>query len=427
MPNALPDPLDLIDTFGPMSGMHAAMAARGVGMPCGIIARFRETNGADLEAALKKAMQRFPILDRRISWLNGRARLLKEVSSQRKSSMQSSLFELSSTSWRYQIRQSGKDTWLVALWPHAMADGPSMLLFFENIAAIITNQSVADVQQHQRRDVALQSMPVWLMRFLIDKSQRYLQPSDPTLPPGVAWCTVQREHWLPFAESNHRASTAAWLGAAACMVLREQKCVTKGKVLLNIQVQRGGLQHVGGFGFAAGSVLIPVTLSSKCSLPSLARSIFERLTSMTNQGWHENFERLLGTNPRRHRRFAWLDSQGLRGAIVSVSWKDYRWATDCHNKITDVACFALSPTLHISGHLDRAGISLSVASKQPASERQFLLTRLVNLLSEEPPARILTFDGCDIASLPISERQRSSSRHPSPLHAREPLGASNPA
>ena len=138
MPNVLPDPLDLIDTFGPMSGMHAAMAARGVGMPCGIVARFPETNSADLEAAIEKAKQRFPILDRQVSWINHRPMLLKVNSPEMRGSKRSSIFNSSCTSWQHRILQHGKETWLVAMWPHAMADGPSMLRFLENIVAIIT-------------------------------------------------------------------------------------------------------------------------------------------------------------------------------------------------------------------------------------------------------------------------------------------------
>jgi hypothetical protein len=413
MASVLPDPLDLIETFGPMSGMHAAMAARGVGMPCGIVGRFQETNSEELEVAIEKAKQRLPILDRRVRWIKSRPVLVKANSSATKSATNNSLFDPDCTFWRYRILPYGKDVWLLAIWPHAMADGPSMLRFFENIAAITATHPVRR-HRYQRTDVELEPMAMWLPRFLIDKSQRYLQPSDRRLPLGVAWWTVQREHWLPFVENGptNRVSAAAWLGAAACIALCEQKCVTNGKILLNIQVQQRNLEHVGGFGFAAGSLLLPVKLSSKCSLPSLARSIFSRLSSMINRGWNDNFERLLGNNPRRHRWFAWLDARGLRGAMVSVSWKDYRWEIDGHNKISDVACFALSPTLHVSGHVDQAGISLSVTSKQLANERGYLLQRLVHLLSGDSPERILMCDGRDITSLPINARQRPSARDP---------------
>jgi hypothetical protein len=310
-----------------------------------------------------------------------------------------------------------------------MADGPSMLRFFENIAAIIANQPVFGFQQHRRRDVEPQPMAVWLARFLIEKSQRYLQPSDQGLPPGIAWCTVRRKHWLPFIQSSNadRVSATAWLAAATCIALREQKRVINGKVLLNIQVQRSSLEHVGGFGFAAGSLLIPLKLSSKCSLSSLARSISDRLTFMINRGWNDNFERLLGPNPQRHRWFSWLDAHGWRGAIVSLSWKDYRWEIDGHQKIQDIACFALSPTLHISGHCDWTGVSLSVTSRQAANEREDLLRRLVNYLSEDMVQRILAFDGNDIAPILIEDKQELSIRPPRPVHLREPLDASNRA
>ncbi|MGB6536410.1 MAG: hypothetical protein WBF58_10665 [Xanthobacteraceae bacterium] len=53
--NVPDDPLDLIETFGPMSGMHAAMAARRIGMPCGLVACFQETEGDRVATAIEKA------------------------------------------------------------------------------------------------------------------------------------------------------------------------------------------------------------------------------------------------------------------------------------------------------------------------------------------------------------------------------------
>jgi hypothetical protein len=407
------------------------MAARGVGMPCGIIARFQETNSDHLEAAIEEAKQRFPILGRRVSWINFRPMLVRARRADQpiKGPMIRSLFDSDCTFWRYRLLQNGTDTWLTAIWPHAMADGPSMLRFLETIAAIIANRPLFDFRYRGRRQVKHQPMAGWTIRFLIDQSRRYLRPSAQQFPPSVAWCALQREHSLRLIESSHRqpASAAAWLGAAACIALCEQKRVAKGRVLLNIQVQRSSLEHIGGFGFAAGSLLIPIKVNLNCSLPTLALSIFDRLASMINRGWNDNFEWFLGSSPQRHHWLAARHAAGRPAPIVSVSWKDHRRELGGNDKIRDVACFALSPTLHISGHLDRMGISLSITSTQTENERLYLLRRLVNRLSGETPDRILTFNGCDIASVPSETSSGRSIMCRSPLHARAISDALNRA
>lgn len=398
--SALKDPLDLIETFGPLSGMHAAMAARGVGMPCGVVARFRQTGSERLEAAIEKAKQRFPTLDRRVSWIGFRPTLVKDdATNQSMRNLTGSLFDLDCTSWQYRIVPSGTDAWLGAIWPHAMADGPSMLRFLESVAATIANQPLSSSRYRGPRQAARRSMSEWMVRFLINQSHRYLRPIDQPLAPGVAWCSLQREQGLRLIENSRaeRASAAAWLAAAACFALCQQKSVTKGRVLLNIQVEQSSLEHIGGFGFAAGSLLIPVKVNRECRLPALARGIYDQLTSMINRGWNDNFERFLGNKPQRHLWLAGFHARGRPAPIVSISWKGGDWELGGHHKIGDVACFALSPTLHISGHLDWSGMSLSVTSKQSEHDRQDLLRRLAHGLCGTEPGLIFAFDGLEIA------------------------------
>jgi hypothetical protein len=397
----LKDPLDLIETFGPLSGMHAAMAAHGVGMPCGIVARFEETSGDDIVAAIEKTMRLFPILDRRISWADDRPLLISTdpIHRSTKNLTTESLFDLNCTRWRYRFLQHGIHTWFTAIWPHAMADGPSMLRFIETVAGTIANQPRPRSRYRRPRQIAQQPMVEWMMRFLIDQSRRYLRLGEQRLPPGVAWCTLQREFSLQLIENSRegRSSAAAWLAAAACIALCEQKCVADGLVLLNIQVERTGLERFGGFGFAAGSLFIPVKIRRDLPLPALARSIFDRLTSMIDRGWDSNFDRFVGSSPRRHHWLARLHARGRHAPIVSVSWKGSHWELGRQDKIRNIACFALSPTLHISGHLDWTGMSLSVASRQSADSRRDLLSRIVHQACGKIPDRILAFDGCDIA------------------------------
>jgi len=399
--SVLKDPIDLIETFGPLSGMHAAMAVQGVGMPCGIVARFKETSSNDVAAAVEKTVGQFPILDRQVSWAENRPILINTDTTHRstKDLTTKSLFDLNCTCWRYRVRQYGMDTWFTAIWPHAMADGPSMLRFLETVAAIIANQSRPSYRYQGRRQIAHQPMAEWVIRFLIDQSRRYLRPSEQRFPPGVAWCTLQREFSRQLIENSRaaRSSAAAWLAAAVCVALCEQKCVTKGLVLLNIQVERGSLERLGGFGFAAGSLFMPVKIRPDCPLPALARSIFDRLSSMIERGWDSNFDRFVGSSSRRHHWLARLHARGRHAPIVSVSWKGSRWELGRQDKIRDIACFALSPVLHVSAHLDWTGMSLSVTSPQSADDRRDLLRRIVHQIYGRMPDRTLTFNGLDIA------------------------------
>lgn len=398
---ALIDAIDLIKTFGPLSGVHAAMAAQGVGMPCGIVARFQDTDSDQVEAAIEKTRDAFPILDRQVAWNNFRPVLVKaDTASQlTKGATIESLFALDCSSWRYRVLQHGTDTWFAAIWPHAMADGPSMLRFLEAVATTIANRPCPSYQYQRRRQIEHQPLAEWVVRFLINQSRRYLRPSEQRLPPGVAWCTLQREYSLKLIENSRaeRASAASRLAAAACIALCEQKCVTESRVLLNIQIERSGLENLGGFGFAAGSLLIPVKVKRDCPLPVLARSIFERLSSLIDRGWDRNFDRFLGSGPRRHHWFARLHASGRSAPIVSLSWKGSHWELGCQDKIRDIACFALSSTLHISAHLDWTGMSLSLTSTQSADDRRDLLHRVAHQFSGKMPDRILAFNGRDIA------------------------------
>jgi hypothetical protein len=395
--------------------MHAAIAARRIGMPCGIVACFQETSGDQLRAAVEMATRRFPILSLRVDWIASRPVLVSHPADQSiNRSTKQQLFEPGCASWQYRIIQYGTDSWLTGLWPHAMADGPSMLRFLETVAAIIDQRPLADFNYPKRRQIQRQGMLGWLVPFLIDRSRRYLHVGEESLPPGVAWCKLQLGHALPSPKGGEaeRASAAAWLGAAACISICEQKCLTGGRLLLNFQVQRDNLEKIGGFGFGAGSVLIPVELNTGCSLSDLACRIFDRLTSMINRGWNENFENFLSNNPQRHHLFAALHDLGRPAPIISISWKEHRWALDRYDKVQDIACFALSPTLHISGHVDWTGASLSITSKQPMNDRLDLLRRLTHRLSGAAPGHIFTFNGDEIVLVTskISEASYNTAR-----------------
>src|SRR5262249_19296939 len=107
--------LDLLDAFGPMSAMHAAMDKVGVGMPCGLIVRFQRKPIAEVAAAVEAARLRFPVLQRRVAWIGNRPVLVKPGASTM--AARTSTISLTFTSgpdgrlWRYSLVPDGDDTW----------------------------------------------------------------------------------------------------------------------------------------------------------------------------------------------------------------------------------------------------------------------------------------------------------------------------
>lgn len=394
-------PLDLVEIFGPMSAMHAAMEQRGVGMLCGLVARFQDRTAAEVEAAVEAARRRFTVLERRIVWLDARPALMALEPSQRRA--RASKVSLAFTSdpdgplWRYNVIQDGDDAWLTAVWAHAAADGPSMLRFVETVGAVMTRHPVTPFQSRARPRTGRSAMPGWLIRFFSEQQlRRYVRPADAgSHLPGVAWLTIppDRSRLVLQAALEECDSFAAWLAGVACTVVCEQQGLADGRVLLNVPILRDDLERVGGFGFGVGSLMMPVKVDASESLPSLARSIGPRLKQMTDHGWDGNFERFLGNYPKRHARFAGLRASGQSAPIVSVSWKGLDWRLGGEDGIRDVACFAVSPVVHISAHVDRNGLSLSVASSQPPTVREDFLRRVNDRLAGGTVKHVYAFDG----------------------------------
>jgi hypothetical protein len=399
---ALDQQLDLLDTFGPMSAMHAAMDRLGVGMPCGLVARFQAKTTADVEAAVEAARLRFPVLQRRVAWIGTRPVLVTQGASVAARASTISLAFTSGTDgplWRYSLVQDGDDTWLAAIWAHAAADGHSMLRLLETIGAAENGVTDLQFQSQVRRREHGMPMAFWLVRFLIEQHLPYVHVAEANLQPaGIAWTTVSSGQSASLLERVRLecGSFGAWLGAAACMAFCEQQSVSSGRVLLNLPILRSDLEKLGGFGFGAGSLLMPVKLERHASLPAMARSISRRLKQMIEQGWDQNFERFLGNDPRRHLRFAARHARRRSAPVVSVSWKGTGWRVGGENGIRDAACFAVSPAAHISGHIDRNGLSLSAASSRSGAQCEDLLRRLARRIGTQTK-RIYTFDGAAVS------------------------------
>jgi hypothetical protein len=398
---ALTDPtLDLLEAFGPMASMHAAMDRVGAGMPCAMAARFAARSAAEVEQALTSAARCFPVLNRRLVWRDDRAMLVSHEKG-RRAPVCSAPFTLSfrvppdGTPWCCRVVQDGADARLAAVFTHAIADGFSMLRFLEKVGAALRGHESPPAYVQLRPSIRRTNMTSWLFYFAMDRTRGYVRARDNAHPPAAAWLTI------PSAISDRLLADArtacggfaGWLAAAACMAICEQqRRELRGKVRLNLQIARDNLERFGGFGFGVGSLIMPVKVEPASNLDQLARIITERARTLANEDWDGNFERLLGRATRRHHRFATLWATGRPDPTLSVSWKGRRSTLGGADGIRDVACFGVVPTAHVSAHADRNGLSVSVTSRQSPASRDDLLRRIVErmmpMASKSPILRL---------------------------------------
>jgi hypothetical protein len=403
-------PLDVLESFGPMAAMHAAMDRLGVGMPCGFVLRFEGRSLFEVQRAVETARRKFTVLERCLDWADPRAKLVLLEMSCRDARVPNISLNFKSDPhsplWRYSLIQDGDDVWLAAVFAHAAADGASMLRFAATIAAAMEYRPAPRFLRRAHSRTRPGAMAGWLLQFLFEQNRTYVRPNGAgSHNAGIAWLNIspdRSDEVLKRAQAEC-GSFAAWLGSLACTALCEQQGLRAGRVLLNLPILRDDAATVGGFGFGASSLMMPVKYDAAASLPARARSIATRLKNMTDQGWDTNFERFLGNSPK-YLRFQARHADGHRAQIVSVSWKGADWQLGGGDGVRDLACFAVSPAWHISAHSDRNGLSVSVASSGPAAAREDLVRRLANQLDEKAAKRIRTFDGreisCSAASSP---------------------------
>jgi hypothetical protein len=399
---------DVAETFGPMAAMHAAMQRVGIGMPCGLVARFKRRAPAEIDAAVGVAAERFPALRSRLVWLGGRPTLTLIDGwrhEQCRAAEISPTFEATGEEpiWRYALAREGEDVWLTAVWAHAAADGRSMMHFLESVGAALDDRP-APIRKTSRPSVSAPvSMIRWLPRFLVERHLPYVKAAEDTATrsPGVTWLSVPavRASIVLARASAECGGFAAWLAAAACMSFcAQQRGSPKGRVSLNLLIARSEPPACGGFGFAVGSLLMPVNLNRHGDMGSVARRIGDRQRTMMNQAWDQHLERFVGHDPTHHLRFARLEARGLSAPTISVSWKGRYPGLGGENAIDHVACFAASRIAHVSAHVDANGLSLSLASRQSPAAREDLLRRIVGTLDDGAPARVLT-----LATIPTGD------------------------
>jgi hypothetical protein len=399
--------------------MHAAMDKLGAGMPCGLVARFAGKTAAHVEAAVEAACHHFPVLQRHLVWRDSGPALISSdlpfpIRSSRSTLSLSFKTHFAEPWWRYRIVADGENVWLIGIWAHAAADGPSMLRFLQTIGAVIDGRSVPSFPGRTLRSVPRHSLALWLLRFAFEQRLlRYVRVREEDHPPGVTWLTVPFEQSILLCKQarSECGSFGAWLGAAACIAFREQQSAPSGRVLLHLPITRLHHERFAGFGFGSSSLIMAVKPKANEPLPFVACRIAIRQRQMIAKGWDANFERFLGTNPKRHLHFARLHARGLGAPMLTVSWKGDDWRLGGKDNIHDIACFANSTAVHISSHLDQNGLSVSVTSGQSATEREDLLRRIIVELGADVTERVMTFNGNSVEtklSSPAAAPKRSS-------------------
>ena len=258
-----------------------------------------------------------------------------------------------------------------------------MLRLLETIVAKLRDDPVLQGESSERIPSRQRSISSWVCSFLFEQCFRYVRASnDSSHAPGVAWLTIPTGFASQILDEAMKGcgSFAAWLGAAAGIAFHEQQKSSRPNVMLNYPIQRNNLEAYGGFGFGAGSLLMPARVDSR--IQQVATKVSKRIKSMIDEGWDINFDRFIGSNPKRHLRLASLHARGVSTPMLNISWKGSGWQVGGPDEIRDVACFALSSMIHVSGHIDRNGMSLSLASRQSPSARDHLLRSIINQLTE---------------------------------------------
>ena len=386
-PDTQREPLGLVDTCGPMAGMHAAMDRIGCGKPCGLVVRFRNRSLAEVEAAVAAAAAQFPILARTLAWHGGQPALLPPSPAVR-TAITSAEDALAFTSgadgllWRYQLSPQGADVWLVAVWAHAVADGRSMLRFLRAVSASLDHRKPAPAPMMRRPAARFGPMVTWLPLFLWERQLPCISlVRDEASTPGVSWLTLPPEESERALHNARGEGFAAWLCAAASIaVVHLQTEGHTGRVCVDLPVANGDMRAFGGFGFAASSFLIPVMVDARSQIADLAKRISTRIRSMKTSGWSGNLDRLIGRDPRRHLRFAKIDAGSSKGQRLTVSWKGVQSTMGGEDGMRDIACFAGCRGVHVSAHADANGLSISVTTPQAAQRREDLLRAIVRQL-----------------------------------------------
>ena len=371
------DVLDVQDLFGPLASMHAALDAAGIGTPCGAVAFFEGRSVSELRTAVSVARHRFPVLQTRLAWRRGRPVLGPHP------------VGAPGGIWDHRLTPTSDGVWFHGCWRHAAGDGRSMLRFLQALDVALGAPASEIAELRPRHPVQIRPMAPWLCQFLADRQRRYarMRPVDPSAPLGVSWLLASpedRDRLLNAAAEDGYGFLGPLAAAAAAAFCEQQVGSRGGLVSLNVPIARTDLPELCGFGFGVGSLLLPVRVRAGVGAAELGLEISQRTRALAAEGFDRNLDRFLGGDPLRHRMFSAVRALGPADPTVVVSWKGRHEL----GGMSRTACFAGSPTLHVSAHADRNGLSISVSSRQSAAARGELLQGVAERLGLQAFNRI---------------------------------------
>ncbi|MFC6792274.1 hypothetical protein ACFQE0_23505 [Methylobacterium komagatae] len=389
--------LCLLDTLGPLSSMHAALDAAGVGMPCGIIARFEGHGIAEVEAAIRRASLDYPLLCRHLAWRDGRVWSVGDASLSPRPACDagfSLVFKVGPEGrpWSYALETVGEDVLFKAVFAHAIADGYSMLHFVGNLARYLKGSSHEPAQPTPRQASMPRSFHSWLPGFLALQFRGFSTSAIEAHGPGITGTTIplpEAARLLNAARVEGGGFGSLLAAAASLAIARTSPDPFASPVLLNLQVLRSRLEALNGFGFGAGSIMMPVRVTETDDPYAMARTISARARRLADEDWDGNLNRLIGRDPRRHHAMAWLKRRETCDPALTVSWKSRPASLGGHSGVRDVACFAASRGTHVSAHLDDDGLSISLTSRLSETARANALTALLRSLHVQAEVRCL--------------------------------------
>ena len=385
------DTVDILETFGPLAAMHAALERQGIGLPCSAVGFFPARRAEALHRAVGRVAARLPVLTSGMAWRGDRP--LLRLGAGGPAPMAAPLdFRAHETGvWGYRLTEDGAGVWLVGAWAHAAADGPSMLRFLAAVACELDGAAPPPPGHAPRPAARRQAMAAWLPAFVLEHARRYdgILPANRVAAPGACFAILPPEAAERLGRDAGRSGVAGRLAAAtAACLLEQQRGRAEGEVYLNLPIARGGTAALGGFGFEGSSLRLPLRLSRREGFEAAAADAGQRLRRRAEQGWDLNLLRFLSGPASRRMRFASIQARKPPDPCLTISWKGRREGIGGAHGLTRAACFAAAPTLHLSAHTSAEGLSLSLSTPQARGARRELLLRILDRLGLGQPAEI---------------------------------------
>lgn len=381
--------IDILRTLGPLASMHMALDAIGAGIPCGLMARFEGRNAVDVEDAIRSAEAEFPLLRQRLVWRETGAVSVRDDDAEpdRRPFTLTYRVGAGGRPWSYEVTQNGRDVWFRATFAHAIADGYSMLHFLARVAALLEGGAYQDREFICRSALKPRLFQTWMAEFLALQCRSFLCLDRPGAAPGITWVTIPAEQASPLLDEARTrfGGFGGLLAAAATLAYAEGVAPGERKpALINLQVLRSRLPDLNGFGFGAGSLMLPVSLKPVPDVATLAVRISRKARKMVDEDWDRNLNRLLGRNAAHHRRMAQMRTGRSSTPTLTVSWKARPSPLGIGDGVRDIACFSLTPGAHVSAHRDGNGLSLSLTDRHTRAERSATLALLLGHLGVAP-------------------------------------------